>query len=394
MAKGEYAVVNGSTRKIKKKYAVINGVTRKIKKEYVVVDGKTRLCWNGGGDKLFFAYNLSTYNSNSTITVCSFSPSNVTLTKTSITGTNQTNNYIPYSNYCVDGKYYIFVKRGVYYSTDLTNWTYYDIPQFYTWDGGGTGSGNISMVWVQYVNKRFVAMVSYYVSHQDKYVHLRCYESQDCFTWTLKGTIGGNITYGNVVYNYGKFFHYGNVNGSKQYYHHLTIYGNRRTFYSPDMSTWTLLRSGTNITNVVTDINGDIYSYTGSVLRNENTNITKSVSKSGDETILLPYDDEYFAYIRTSSNSDYYVNKIYKGSTSGVTSPEVAQGAAVSRSSCQQANLNNATYINGVYYWIKSPDAIENMVLSYSKDLVTWTDVVIETGSTCKNTPVQYEENL
>ena len=50
MAKGEYAVVNGTTRKIKKKYAVVNGVTRKIKKEYVVVDGKTRLCWSGGGN--------------------------------------------------------------------------------------------------------------------------------------------------------------------------------------------------------------------------------------------------------------------------------------------------------------------------------------------------------
>lgn len=47
MAKAEYAVVDGKTRKIKKKYAVVDGKTKKIKKEYVVVGGKTRLCWSG-----------------------------------------------------------------------------------------------------------------------------------------------------------------------------------------------------------------------------------------------------------------------------------------------------------------------------------------------------------
>ena len=49
MAKGEYAVVDNKTRKIKKKYAIIDGKTRKIKKEYAVVDGKTRLVWSSEG---------------------------------------------------------------------------------------------------------------------------------------------------------------------------------------------------------------------------------------------------------------------------------------------------------------------------------------------------------
>lgn len=52
MAKAEYAVVDGKTRKIKKKYAVVDGKTKKIKKEYVVVGGKTRLCWSENGLKL------------------------------------------------------------------------------------------------------------------------------------------------------------------------------------------------------------------------------------------------------------------------------------------------------------------------------------------------------
>lgn len=52
MAKGEYAVVGGTTRKIKKEYAVIDGKTRAIKKKYAVIDGKTRLVWTGTEFKL------------------------------------------------------------------------------------------------------------------------------------------------------------------------------------------------------------------------------------------------------------------------------------------------------------------------------------------------------
>lgn len=55
MAKAQYAVVDGTTRKIKKKYAAIDGKTRKIKKEYAVIDGKTRLIWSGLADKVYLA---------------------------------------------------------------------------------------------------------------------------------------------------------------------------------------------------------------------------------------------------------------------------------------------------------------------------------------------------
>ena len=52
MAKAQYAVVGGTTRKIKKKYAVVDGQTRKIKREYAVIDGKTRLIYSSGGGLL------------------------------------------------------------------------------------------------------------------------------------------------------------------------------------------------------------------------------------------------------------------------------------------------------------------------------------------------------
>ena len=46
MAKGIYATVGNTTKKVKKMYAAIGGVTRKIKKAYAVVGGKTRLLFN------------------------------------------------------------------------------------------------------------------------------------------------------------------------------------------------------------------------------------------------------------------------------------------------------------------------------------------------------------
>ena len=47
MAKGMYASIGGTTKKIKKNYAVVGGVTKKIKKMYAVIDGKTRLIFSG-----------------------------------------------------------------------------------------------------------------------------------------------------------------------------------------------------------------------------------------------------------------------------------------------------------------------------------------------------------
>ena len=46
MAKGIYATVGNTTKKVKKLYAAIGGVTKKIKKVYAVIDGKTRLLFN------------------------------------------------------------------------------------------------------------------------------------------------------------------------------------------------------------------------------------------------------------------------------------------------------------------------------------------------------------
>lgn len=41
MSKGCYVVVNGTTKKVKKKYVVVDGVTKKVKKKYVVVSQRT-----------------------------------------------------------------------------------------------------------------------------------------------------------------------------------------------------------------------------------------------------------------------------------------------------------------------------------------------------------------
>lgn len=48
MSKGKYHVIDGVTRKVKKRYLVLDGVTRKIKKSYRVVDGVTRLTYSSG----------------------------------------------------------------------------------------------------------------------------------------------------------------------------------------------------------------------------------------------------------------------------------------------------------------------------------------------------------
>lgn len=56
MAKGMYATVGSTTKKITKNYAVINGSTRKVTKMYAVVDGKTRLVWSSGLD-IDYLYN-------------------------------------------------------------------------------------------------------------------------------------------------------------------------------------------------------------------------------------------------------------------------------------------------------------------------------------------------
>lgn len=45
MSKACYKVIDGATRKIKKKYKVVDGVTREITKKYVVVNSLTRLCY-------------------------------------------------------------------------------------------------------------------------------------------------------------------------------------------------------------------------------------------------------------------------------------------------------------------------------------------------------------
>ena len=55
MAKGMYASISSTTKKIKKNYAVVGGVTKKIKKMYAIVANVTRLIFSGGQLKYYGA---------------------------------------------------------------------------------------------------------------------------------------------------------------------------------------------------------------------------------------------------------------------------------------------------------------------------------------------------
>lgn len=57
MAKGMYAIIGGSAKKIKKQYAVVGGITKKIKKMYAVVNGVTKPIFGGveAGEVVFTA---------------------------------------------------------------------------------------------------------------------------------------------------------------------------------------------------------------------------------------------------------------------------------------------------------------------------------------------------
>lgn len=68
MAKAMYAVVDGTTKKIKNAYCVVGGVTKKLKAVYTVVDGTTKLVWKSGGVDITYPFEgiLSFVGSNNT----------------------------------------------------------------------------------------------------------------------------------------------------------------------------------------------------------------------------------------------------------------------------------------------------------------------------------------
>lgn len=121
MAKANYGVIDGKTRKIKKQYCVVGGQTKKIKKVYDVVDGKTRLCWSGGGYAWAVRnggtqYFLRKGNSVSDATVYEETE---TFTRLNFSGNTLAQRLICQWN----NKYWRINKTSVEYSTDMNTWT-------------------------------------------------------------------------------------------------------------------------------------------------------------------------------------------------------------------------------------------------------------------------------
>ena len=188
MAKGMYAVVGGSTKKIKTAYCVVGGVTKKLKAVYAVVGGVTKPVWTAGGKKRFiyqyqrhypsYAYGKTstdfvnwtnwaqigdydatgTYFGNSS--ACSYfyndnyyfiSHSDFAYTSDGVTYTEYNSNFNPVQSFdsrdikIADNKFYAVYYHtlssgykgfSIYTSTNLIDWTlltsFYKMPVLYT----------------------------------------------------------------------------------------------------------------------------------------------------------------------------------------------------------------------------------------------------------------------
>lgn len=213
MAKGEYAIIDSKTRKIKKKYAIVDGKTRKIKKEYAVVDGKTRLVWSGEG--LMYSIDATSfYKSNDGVnwTYVSTLPTIENTVYGSVIG-----NSISYANNTI----IITVSNssvGYVYSKDngltwtLTSNIYYDISRYHP--------------------NKIVAGNNIFVASavNDNYDVIGLY-SYDGVNWTKFSPIASSTS----KYINDKTLDY--VNGQ------FIWYGNANSVYSTDGVTWTTFTS-------------------------------------------------------------------------------------------------------------------------------------------------------
>lgn len=233
MAKGMYAVVGNSTKKVKTAYCVVGGVTKKLKAVYAVVDGKTRLIWDGGSmDPMFVGVGrYGSYTSKDGITW-----SRTYFSSGTIGGNTPT---LAAGN----GVYVMLGPKGtIGYSTDGLTWTMQTLSisgyKFINAVGYGNTNSRVS-----FCNGKFIAIVSGYTTSNDAATLVLT--SVDGKTWTNVGTIAKN--YADFATNMVSNIVYANYKGTMYYFIVLSGYDNdvaggrtkHSLWYSSNLTSWT-----------------------------------------------------------------------------------------------------------------------------------------------------------
>lgn len=367
MAKAEYSVVDGKTRKIKKKYAVVDGKTKKIKKEYVVVGGKTRLCWSGFDSK-FVGLASNRY--------AIYSTDGITWVKnTSLALSFNTTDYthtIAFGN-----ETFVFIAKSgiVGYSSDGITWT----TQTLSLPGYTLTNGSIS-----FCNGTFIVLIT---TGQKTAV----YKSADGRTWSYIGLITPYSYYALSDCARGKIV-YATYNGNKYYIIGLYNYTNDGTaglWYSNDLLNWTRI-SGEIMLNYYGsfEIDGVYYG----VAKDSNERITISKFGSTGKNIFLPctIGDSSYTYCR-GVIYNYDIGEIAVVASDGgtvnmlyVTNNKIS--SFVQKTYIPKQN-NSLSSIDGICYGANKYVAFyrtgnsssASVCISYSNDGVTWTTVTLFT---------------
>lgn len=378
MAKAQYAVVGGTTRKIKKKYSVVDGKTRAIKKEYVVIDGKTKLIWSGGANPLFLI--TSRISSGNMLTV-HLSEDLVDWEKIEI---SQASSTCAFKSAYGNGLYAIVqVNRAttnqatmdlnVFTSSDGRIWTKQTIG---TYGMLVTGFPNFN---IQFCNGQFIITCSHYESG-NKY---QVYTSSDGKTWTKKvisyvalpATDARKIVYG----YYNNQFCYVAPNGSS-------------ILYSTDLSTWTSssVSLGYDISSLQVSKDGTIFAAYGSTSSPQLSKINSNgtITTVGTASVSSGYingscyngdNDEIAMLVGSNSSNDSSIKRLYI--TNNKSSLQQTQGYHYSTYSLRGGGF---VYGSGKYCSISAKGSTTDVVkCHYSLDSgTTWTEVVIGTVRT------------
>lgn len=423
MGKAMYLGVSSKARKGKKAYLGVSGKARKIKKMYIGVDGKARLFWSGGGDKLFLAYitnNNTSMRYFSEFTVESFKEGDV-LNRDSTTVTRPSYVITPSFSYCVDGVYYVFVSStspyviGVYYSSDLTSWTFSAFP---TELNNSASGARRQCMGVYYANGRFLAFVTgnekLNASSSTYYNSLYCYESLDAKAWTQRGNVLYKQTASQALYQ--TRFEYGNVGGSPAYFIIVTKGSYHIDYYSRDLNTWTELTylGDTTCFSTCVDDAGDVFHMysingTGSYnlwIRNLNTGTKKSYyytnGNDSQEFSLVAIDDDHLGYITVHLNTTGY--KILKAGKPDATISTTQTGSGAGYPiRDRDARDTLVTKHGNKFYWVRGTVCSQteqgsymasNLSISTSEDFINWTDNVISSRLIRAVTSLSFEKNL
>lgn len=333
MAKGRYAIVDGTTRKVKKRYAIIDGVTRKIKKRYAIVDGKTRLVWGASEGK--FILSGASYQSvveqggGYLITM----GSNYTMDSDSNSIDINTKKGMLISAVCSNGAGRTIMTSGtsIYYSDDLLTWTKCS-------DGSAYAYNNTTNMFVtaKYLNNQFVVLCNaYYIA-----------VSTDGITWNYIKVWDSSYSLESIAYGNGKYvistssdyLLYSNTLSGKFYQNNLSD-----RYYPIEYNPQDKLFIGYNM-------GGEDY-----ILTSDGNNITKKTASNHHyvkyvNDRLFIYRSYFLGYATTDSNVVTTINSL---------------------------SINDICYGDGVYLILCIDPITSNSTLYTSTDLITFTPMDI-----------------